>query len=453
MPNYGVKFNRSGKVTVPLWQSGTGNFSVKVHFKTGDLSVTGGLIGREDATSFIAVYANGKYAVKVGGSSGSVWKSSPNGVLSSFTEYFIEIGRTGTTDCYIDVLESDGVTVVDSVTLSNDDNFFFDALGYIGNNLEYDAEIYQVEVTGGTQDRNYLSSVNTGTTWSEITNNQDGTLVGLATDGTEWVSFPNESTPISFTGTIPNFEYNQGQVVSEDFSSYFSGSETPFTASNVGGALTATGLTLNSDFTLTGTATEGSVTGVIARGTDSTPSAVDSNAFNITVVTAGKTRAEIEAADTTGGFNPPFLLNDFDENDLPTDVFRFTIDTLPSAGTLETTPFSTFKFSGAPDGVYTFTYTGYKNDVSYGTQTVTLKVGVSDLIITISGAIPDGNYEVVFTDPDDKATNLFSGSVSVANQSLTIPSVAKGVGTEITGYLLGNGNPQTKGIVIRGVTV
>lgn len=76
---------------------------------------------------------------------------------------------------------------------------------------------------------------------------------------------------------------------------------------------------------------------------------------------------------------------------------------------------------------------------------------VSDLIITVSN-IPDGSYEIVLTDPDDKSVNIYDGTASFVNETFTLPSLGKNVGTEITGYLLGNGDPQTKGIVIRGTT-
>ena len=448
MANYGVQFNRSGKVTVPFWQSGTGPFSIKVFFETGDLTTTGGLVGRDDTTSFIGIYANGKYAVKVGGSSGSVWKSSATGILSAFTKYHIEIGRTGVTDCYINIYQEDGVTVVDSVTVSNDDNFDFNTIGDIGAGLTFDGKVYQVEITGGYEDRNYLSSVNTGTTWSEITSAQDGTLVGLPTDGSEWVLIPDGTAPISFSGPIPNLTVNDGDVVNEDYSSYFTGTETPFTASSIGTDFSTLGLTLNPDFTLTGTAQEGSSTGFIIRGTDNAANTSDSNSFDVTVESVGKTRAEIEAADTTGGLNPPFLLNDFDVDDQPTDVFTFTIDTQPSAGTLTVTPFSTFKFENAPNGVYTFTYTGYKNGVSYGTQTVTLKVGVSDLTINVTG-IPDGIHNTLIT--DSLNNTVYANTLTYSAGSASITSVAVGAGTALRGFVISD--DELNGAVITGTTV
>lgn len=454
MANYGVQFNRSGKVTVPPWQSGTGPFSIKVFFETGDLTTTGGLIGRDDTTNFIGIYANGKYAVKVGGSAGSVWKSSATGVLSAFTKYHIEMGRTSGTDCYINIYQEDGVTVVDSVTVNNDDNFYFNIIGDIGSGLTFDGKVYQIELTGGTQDRNYLSSINIGTTWSEIINAQDGTLVGLPTNGTEWVLIPDGTFPISLSGPIPNLNVNDGDVVNEDYSGYFTGTETPFIASSAGADFSVLGLTLNPDFTLTGTAQEGSSTGFVIRGTDNASNTIDSNAFDVTVESVGKTRAEIEAADTTGGFNPPFLLNDFDESDLQTDVFTFTIDQYPSAGTLEVTPFSTFKFSGAPDGIYSFTYTAYKNDVEYGTSTVTLNVGVnlSTLSISITGNIPDGTYTVTLTDPNDSMSNIYSGSTTITNGSIVIPDLSYPASTTITGYVVDNVSTPTQGAVISGIT-
>jgi hypothetical protein len=452
MPNYGVKFNHSGKVTFPEWTSGTAPFTVKIHFKTGDLSNTGGLLSDDSVAEFLAIYQNGKYAIKIGGGGGGVWVSSDVGVLSANTVYFLEIGRTDGTNSYVSLRESDDVTVVDSHTLTSAGILTVDTIGRMGTSFAYNGEIYEVSLTGSvSQDRQYLSSVNTGTVWSEVLNNQDGTLVGLSDDGTEWVLAPSlipVNNPIEFNGTIPNFEYYQGQVVNEDLSSYFSGTETPFISSNIGNSLTTTGLSLNTDFTLSGTALEGSATGVIIRGTDDTPDTADSNPFNVVVSSLGKTRSEIEAADTTGGLNPPFLLNDFDENDLQTDVFTFSIDTLPSAGSLETTPFSTFKFSGAPDGIYTFTYTGYKNGVSYGSATVTLDVGGSILNMVGTNA-PDGTYSSDIYNNDTKTlieTRDIAFSGGDASEAIPLD-----VGSEVLVFIEGD-NPPVTGLAYIGVT-
>lgn len=439
MPNYSIKFNNAGKVTLPAWSSGTGAFSVRTRFNTGDMAETDGLLGEAGGNpppSFVAIYKLGKYFVRVGG---ETWVSSANGTLDVDTDYIIEVGRTSGTSCYVTVFESDGVTVVDTVAITSSAEYVLESAGFVGGALYFNSTIHELELTGGTQDRHYLSSVNTGTVWTDIISAQHGTLAGLATDGSEWVLQTGGAVDIEFAGTIPNFEYATGVVVNEDLSSYFTGSETPFTVANTGGNLTATGLTLNSNFTLTGTTNGGTASGVVVTGTDSATNTASSNAFNI-VVNNGKTRAEIEAADTTGGLNPPFLLNDFDAGDLSTDEFTFTIDTQPTAGTLETTLFSTFKFTGAPNGRYSFVYTGYKNGVSYGQQTVYLSVGLVEVTITdINNSMPNGTYPVSVLD-ESTLSKIEDLDITFSSNSATFEIVAES-GDEILIYNRGSNPP------------
>ena len=176
LANYGVKFNNSGSVIVPLWHSGSGVFSLRVPFKTGSLSATDGLIGRSELStpvSYIALYADGKYVVRV--NSVTVYISA-TGLLATNTDYHVEIGRTGGTDCYVKLFASDGITEIDSSTYSTAGSFSFNSIGSVGvGPLAFDGVVRQVIAVGGTEDRNYLSSVNTGTVWTETINAQDGT--------------------------------------------------------------------------------------------------------------------------------------------------------------------------------------------------------------------------------------------------------------------------------------
>lgn len=110
----------------------------------------------------------------------------------------------------------------------------------------------------------------------------DGTLIG----GT-WEFYSSGTTPIAFSGTIPTLSYAVDEIVSVDLSTYFSGSETPFTFANTGTALTGSGLTLSSAGLLSGTYTGTEITGVIVTGTDTATDTAASNAFNI--VTAAVT--------------------------------------------------------------------------------------------------------------------------------------------------------------------
>lgn len=80
----------------------------------------------------------------------------------------------------------------------------------------------------------------------------------------------------------------------------------------------------------------------------------------------------------SGGTNgPPPLYNDITLPGEANDEFRIFIDTWPAAGTLTINEDSSLTFTG-PAGTHTFTYTGYKNYVSYGSATVTIQVGTSN---------------------------------------------------------------------------
>lgn len=80
----------------------------------------------------------------------------------------------------------------------------------------------------------------------------------------------------------------------------------------------------------------------------------------------------------TGDSGAGYLYNDIAEYSFAaTDELRGQILTLPAAGTFTPYEDSSFSFTGAPDGVYTFTYRGFRNGVSYGDYTVTMTIGFS----------------------------------------------------------------------------
>lgn len=80
---------------------------------------------------------------------------------------------------------------------------------------------------------------------------------------------------------------------------------------------------------------------------------------------------------STGDSGAAFLYNDIAAQGMAgTDEVRGELLSLPASGTLAVNEDSSFTFSGAPDGVYTFTYRGFRNGTSYGDYTVTLEVGV-----------------------------------------------------------------------------
>lgn len=87
----------------------------------------------------------------------------------------------------------------------------------------------------------------------------------------------------------------------------------------------------------------------------------------------------------TGSNGAGYLYNDIAEYSFAaTDELRGQILTLPAAGTFTPYEDSSFSFTGAPDGIYTFTYRGFRNGVSYGDYTATLNIGTAATESTIS---------------------------------------------------------------------
>jgi hypothetical protein len=109
------------------------------------------------------------------------------------------------------------------------------------------------------------------------------------------------STPIEFDGTIPTLTGTVGAAFSEDLSSYFDGTETPFSYAVQAGTLPA-GLSLNSSTgVISGTpTTAGTATGIVIRGTDATPDTADSNSFSIAISPAAATSMTIALKQSDG---------------------------------------------------------------------------------------------------------------------------------------------------------
>lgn len=79
---------------------------------------------------------------------------------------------------------------------------------------------------------------------------------------------------------------------------------------------------------------------------------------------------------STGDSGAGYLFNDIAaQGAAPTDEMRGEILTWPGAGTLAANEDSSFSFTGAPDGIYTATYRGYRNGVGYGDYTITMTIG------------------------------------------------------------------------------
>lgn len=93
---------------------------------------------------------------------------------------------------------------------------------------------------------------------------------------------------VTFDGAVTNQTGVEGAAFSLDLSTYFSGTETPFTYSVQAGTLPA-GLSLNSSTgVISGTPTAAGVSsGIVIRATDATPDTADTNSFSITINAEG----------------------------------------------------------------------------------------------------------------------------------------------------------------------
>lgn len=126
----------------------------------------------------------------------------------------------------------------------------------------------------------------------------------------------------------------------------------------------------------------------------------------------------------TGSNGAGYLYNDIAEYSFATtDELRGQILTLPAAGTLTPYEDSSFSFAGAPDGVYTFTYRGFRNGVSYGDYTVTMTIGaqaaIVDFVMPQMTVAVSGN--VVATGNSASVNFTMPQMVVAASASKTVP--------------------------------
>ena len=197
MANFAVVFDNSGNVSIPAWTA-TGDFTVAIDFTTAGTLGTDGLIGNNPAASYVAFFSSGRYQIQM---STGVDYDSANGLVTPNTNHIIEFSRVGSTVSFS--LKDEGV-VVDSGSFTNSQTFSVDLIGDTAG-LVYEGNINSVILSRVGDDREYLSSVDTGSNWTDITNSQDGTLVGLPTDGSQWELIPGtESTGIVSTQAAQN---------------------------------------------------------------------------------------------------------------------------------------------------------------------------------------------------------------------------------------------------------
>lgn len=111
-------------------------------------------------------------------------------------------------------------------------------------------------------------------------------LTDLSTDPSEIFDLAG-GTAISFSGTVPTQNLTQDSAMSSlDLSTYFSGTETPFSYAVQTGTLPA-GLSLNaSTGVISGTPTAAGTASIVVRATDDATDTADTNSFDIVVASA-----------------------------------------------------------------------------------------------------------------------------------------------------------------------
>jgi hypothetical protein len=161
-------------------------------------------------------------------------------------------------------------------------------------------------ITNGSHDLRIKvgsSAINAGTTDATYgaTSINGVSRVSGQYDVGAWEVDSGGSTPIEFDGTIPTLTGTVGAAFSEDISSYFDGTETPFSYAVQAGTLPA-GLSLNSSTgVISGTpTTAGTATGIVIRGTDATPDTADSNSFSIAISPAAATSMTVALKQSDG---------------------------------------------------------------------------------------------------------------------------------------------------------
>lgn len=166
------------------------------------------------------------------------------------------------------------------------DKFGVNANVYSPVDIEY---FSLVNNTTPTNSRYYDSDASggTGLLWPETTGNGTaGNLTNIPDDGNQWFEYSNAVTPVTFTGTVPAQNLTTGDALSLGASTYFSGTETPFTYSSTGAALPAWATLNTTTGVISGTSELGTTSGVIITATDTATNTAVTNAFDIVVTDA-----------------------------------------------------------------------------------------------------------------------------------------------------------------------
>lgn len=239
---------------------------------------------------------------------------------------------------------------------------------------------------------------------------------------------PSATTPITFTGTIPNQTFQQGDVVNVPLASYFSGTQTPFTFAGSVTPITGTGLSINSSGSIVGTATTGSYTGLTITGTDASSNTATSNAFNVTVnaATPVSFSGTVPTQSATVGSPLTVNLSSYFSGSLTPFSYSLAFGDLTGTGLSLNT--STGVISGTPTSAGTISLQVRATDTGTNTAVTNLfdiSVSATGTPVSFSGTIPaiSGTQNSAIT-PVDTST-YFSGTLTPFTYSLfsgTLPS-------------------------------
>lgn len=256
---------------------------------------------------------------------------------------------------------------------------------------------------------------------------------GELTDAENWslrqnirAALPSTTTPITFTGTIPNQTFSHSQAVSVDLSTYFTGTQTPFTFANTGTALTGTGLTISSAGLLSGTATTGSAAGVIVTGTDADLDTASSNAFNVTVSAAAPvtfTGGPVPDQVATVGVPYSFSFASYFTGTLTPFAYSLAFGNLTGTGLSLNT--STGEISGTPTSTANLDLQIRATDT--GTNTAVTNLIALD--INPAGSPPAGTFTI--------------GTITTTQTTASVPYTYSAADFDSIEYRIDGGTPVT----------
>lgn len=220
---YAVKFNNSGGVNIPIVTLET-TYTLKIRFQTGTALATDALVATAAETggaptNFVAVYANGDIRVR---KAGTVVYQSALSLFAANKRYELTMTVTSSTASLTVLNITDSTTIINAASFAMTGQFTFDRIGTGGAStaLAFNGLIGEVEITNSTANRKYISTVNTGSTWTDAVSAQNGTLTGLPTDGTQWEFYE------TVAGTAPTGTVTIGSITPNS-----TGASVPFTYS------------------------------------------------------------------------------------------------------------------------------------------------------------------------------------------------------------------------------